>query len=187
MTENRTINLVVDKIDEEFVVQTTFKEFKAPWGINDLEQTRFLLDSWLTNRSGYGTVIAYDGKTPVGFCLHAPVLFREKIFFLSCGCTYKLGSREISVVSVEKERHGEGIGRLLVEKAIEQSEQFSPPQMYATCWRGKEGESYWLFKKLGFTEFGVLEGHYADKSNGIVVCKELERGTQRERRHILYM
>lgn len=168
---------IKDESDLELIIYLEFSCFKKPSGHKSVGDARGLIKSFLWHQD-YSLVVAYDAKDPVGFSIYGPhtSLSEEDIFrsaALQNDMGYEEDSSSVNVIAVLPEYRKKGIGALLLQKIIDDSRRKDTPQLYATCWKGKLGESYYLFKKLGFKELVTEEGLYCDGASGIVVVKEL--------------
>lgn len=168
---------IKDESDLELIIDMEFSFFKNPSDHKSVADARKLIRHLL----GYpdnSLVVAYDINDPVGFSIYGPPfsysedeLFRDAA--LQSNIRYDDYCNSVSVIAVLPEYRKKGVGTALLQKVIVGSKENGASQLYATCWKGKLGESYYLFKKLGFKELVTEEGLYCDGASGIVVVKEL--------------
>lgn len=168
---------IKDESDLELIIDMEFSFFKNPSGYKSVADARKLIKH-LLNYPDNSLAVAYDINDPVGFSIYGPPFsyFEDELFrtaALKGNIKYDDDSNSVNVIAVLPEYRKKGIGALLLQKIIDDSRRKDISQLYATCWKGKLGESYYLFKKLGFKELGTREGLYCDGASGIVVVKEL--------------
>lgn len=166
---------IKDESDLELIIDMEFSFFKNPSGHKSVADARKLIRHLL----GYpdnSLVVAYDINDPVGFSIYGPPFLEDELFrgaALQSNIRYDDNCNSVSVIAVLPEYRKKGVGTDLLQKVIEGSKENGTSQLYATCWKGKLGESYYLFKKLGFKELGTIGGVYCDGTSGIVVVKEI--------------
>ena len=161
--------------DLDFILDLAFELFKEPNGCKTKSEYRKIISPWLNDLS-LGMVIAYADDVLVGFCLHRLIPDNEFSFYISAArsrrVSYYNNSRVIEMVVIVPHYRRMGIGRSLVAKVMEDSAP-ATSQIYATCWKGKDGDSYPLFMSLNFQELTTVHSCYYDNSSGIVVVKKL--------------
>jgi ribosomal protein S18 acetylase RimI-like enzyme len=181
MTTISTLELLSNEVkntsDLEYMLSLAFKLFNKPNGCDTEREYRYIIQPWLQNPS-YGSVMAYEHDVPVGFCLHARILPKEKDFYkdlaeMNHGLSYSEKSSVIHMIAVDERHRHEGIGIALTNRMLDDVRENDVDQVYALCWKGKAGESFHLFQKLGFRELVRIRECYADNSEGILVVKEL--------------
>ncbi len=162
--------------DLDSLVNLAFQSFKSPSGYKNVKDAEGDLCSLLYSLK-HSLLLAYDSETFVGFSLHGPTVFEEPLYRRAATATkcvnYNPNNVTISMIAVIPEETGKGIGKKLVEKVMEESKNAGAQQVYVTCFGGKGGSSYKMFKSLVYVELSTRCYHYKDGSEGVIMYKEL--------------
>ena len=141
----------VKKIHEEGIATgiATFETSSPSW------------EEWDRNHLPYARFVATDGKSVLGWAALTPVSSR---------CVYA-GVAEISVY-VSSEARGKGVGKALLLKLIEESEQHKLWTLQAGIIADNKA-SITLHEKSGFRVVGVREklGQYKNKWHDVVLME----------------
>ena len=98
-------------------------------------------------------------------------LIREDALFLAaeedgkilgyCGVVMVQDEGDITNVAVAKERQNQGIGKLLVEKLIEKTQEAGVTQLYLEV-RASNERAIHVYEKMGFVQNGRRKNYYED-------------------------
>ncbi len=171
----RILDEAKKKSDLDSLVNLAFQSFKNPCGYKNILDAKADLSS-LIHGLKHKLLFAYDSETLVGFSLHGCVSFEEPLYksaITAKGIEYSPNSVTISMIAVIPEKRHKGIGKRLVKNVMEESKKAGVQQIYVTCFGGKEGSSYKMFKSLGYEEISTAYFHYKDGSEGVKMYKEL--------------
>lgn len=171
LKDNRQIEIRSPKEEEADVVLNYFKtvcsesEFLTSYpeevDENIEKEKEFLKGVNESNKSFWCS--AYDGTKMVGNCS-----IRE------IGNRYKLNHRAGLGIAIRKEYCGVGLGRILMNKAIQKAKELGYTQVELGVYEDNN-KAQALYKKLGFVETGVLprafrlkDGSYRDEINMVL-------------------
>lgn len=160
--------------DLELLVDLTFESFKSPAGYSksrDASRELYVV----TNDFKHKMLVAYDSECFAGFCTYGPVGLEEPLYSMSMdvkGLKYEPKSSTISMIAVTNKKRCKGVGKELVKKVMKESKKLGLKHVYVTCFSGEEGDSYKLFKSLGYEEIPI-QHVYPDGSMGVKMYKEL--------------
>ncbi|MBM3200237.1 GNAT family N-acetyltransferase [Candidatus Woesearchaeota archaeon] len=161
--------------DLNTLIGLIFDSFKSPGCYSELrDATRDLCI--VKEELKHDLLIAYDDNSFVGFCTYGDVSIEKGIYknaMKSKGLKYEKKSFTISMIAVMPEQRAKGVGKELVKRVIEEHKKIGHKHSYVTCFGGKCGNSYKMFKSSGYTELTTMCYHYQDGSEGVVMYKEI--------------
>lgn len=162
--------------DLEVLANIAYTHFGILNGIYDFSDYKKELDKWMNNPAN-SLVIAYDNDAVLGFSLYGKIYAHEIEIYRSAarkrGPRIQETSADIKLIAVQSDKRRNGIGSSILKRVIDDTKQVYIPNMFAVSWMGNGGQSFGMFKKLGFKELDSVEGIYSDGSLGIVLVKEL--------------
>ncbi|MBI3032109.1 GNAT family N-acetyltransferase [Candidatus Woesearchaeota archaeon] len=123
-------------------------------------------------------MIALKDKKPVGYCIYQRITEDgDREYYTDC-----LTKSEVNIIFAEPsfcitdlgvtaEERRNGVGRELMKYALEQIKALGGKQVYATCWKGEQGQSLSLVKNVGFVE--LVSQKYDNSDHGVIVMKNI--------------
>jgi len=170
---------ILDKVkresDFESMVNLTYQSFKKPSNYKSIIDAEIELGTLLYEMK-HKLLFAYDSEKFVGFAFHGWGKFEEHVYknaAYATGIQYTPNSATISMIAVTPEERRKGVGKKLVEMVMEESKKSGAQHIYVTCFGGKEGSSYSMFKSLGYQDLSGEGFCYQDGSKGVQLYKEL--------------
>lgn len=89
-----------------------------------------------------------------------------------CGVLTVLDEGDITNVSVDKKRQGQGIGRALVQGLIEKTRETGVTTLHLEV-RESNASAIALYTKMGFEKIGVRKNYYeSPMEDGILMCRK---------------
>lgn len=160
--------------DLELLVGLMFESFKSPGMYSKLEDAVHDL-CVVKDHFKHDMLVVYDSEGFAGFCTYGHIGIEKPLYSMSMdvkGLKYEQDSSTISMIAVMQKKRCKGVGKKLVKKVMKESKKLGLKQIYVTCFGGEEGDSYKLFKSLGYEELPVKH-RYPDGSKGVKMYKEL--------------
>lgn len=164
--------------DLDFIVTLGLELFGKLTNTNTpLEYCDEVILPHLNDSNSYYALALKDGK-PVGYFIYQRITEdADKQYFTEClekaitTIRFKEESFCLTDFGVIKQERCNGIGGALLKFVLQQIKTLGGKQVYATCWRGEQGQSLSLVRKYDFVEIGKYI--YTNGDQGIVVMKEL--------------
>lgn len=179
---------IKEPIDFEEIVNLTFENFKELLKIRSPIHIDIDLRGWKkhkqkrnnlnNNNNNNNLVVAYNQNQLIGFALYRQIQPNDKNnryldILKKTPYPFIYNSNIIDVLCVNKDFKRQGFASQIIERVILESKQEGKENIYATCWKGYDGDSILLFNKLNFKQIKFIPNYYFDNSDGIIVSKKI--------------